>query len=855
MVGALEALQAEQTLGAFGRPAENELVCDRPQVAQARKVARGCPRPGDGDAVLVLRGRVGQDADAAGGEQPGQLGVVPLRVGGGGEPPAGQEVHGGAEVFGHEVDRPRLQRGLHDLPGPELHDPLDRQAACRQHLGVQLDEELALREVQRRERDRRAARVLWGRLGRPPAAGGQQDGQQDGQRPGRRPAPDRRPGGHRSHRSWPHGDNSVPSGPALLQSCRRAARTGPRGSAQAADGYTRALDTSLAAAVQGPGPSARDPPVTSVPATSPQEPRVEPSARQPALDPDVRHRARIARRARRRRPSGEAPPLPRKLSRSGAYWLILVAVIVVLWTVIALEPAAGPVGPGEIPRGTGFRLGVTISRADQAVVEWLAGLRSGALTHLARAVHAFGSRWVVRVLYWAVVLALVVFRRFRHLFVFLGATLAVIVLAAGAAALLERPRPFGVQILGSWEGFSQPSRPVAVLTAVLVGMLYTLVPQGRWRELGKWLVVVPVTALGLARVYLAVDAPTDVLVAAAFGVALPLAAFRLLVPGEVFPVTYGRGRAAHLDVGGARGAAICRALEGQLGLVVADVQPFGLAGSAGSTPLKVTVKGDPETYLFAKLLAANHLRSDRWYKLGRSLLYGRLEDEKAFNTVRRLVQQEDYALRLLANAGVRSPEPWGVVEITPEREYLIVFEFFDGAREIGDPDVEADEGVIDDGLRTIRCLWDAGLAHRDVKPANLLVRDGQVYLIDVFFTEVRPSPWRQAVDLANMMLCLALRSSPEQVYERARRVFSDEEISEAFAATRGLAMPSQLRRMIRAQGRDLHAEFLKLLPTRPVPISIQRWTSRRIGLLVTALLCALLVVPMAISILVSAGLL
>src|SRR6266536_3299075 len=758
MVDALEALQAEQTLGAFGRPAENELACDRPQVAQARKVARGCPRPGDGDAVLVLRGRVGQDADAAGGEQPGQLGVVPLRVGGGGEPPAGQEVHGGAEVFGHEVDRPRLQRGLHDLPGPELHDPLDRQAACRQHLGVQLDEELALREVQRRERDRRAARVLWGRLGRPPAAGGQQDGQQDGQRPGRRPAPDRRPGGHRSHRSWPHGDNSVPSGPALLQSCRRAARTGPRGSAQAAD-------------------------------------------------PDVRHRARIARRARRRRPSGEAPPLPRKLSRSGAYWLILVAVIVVLWTVIALEPAAGPVGPGEIPRGTGFRLGVTISRADQAVVEWLAGLRSGALTHLARAVHAFGSRWVVRVLYWAVVLALVVFRRFRHLFVFLGATLAVIVLAAGAAALLERPRPFGVQILGSWEGFSQPSRPVAVLTAVLVGMLYTLVPQGRWRELGKWLVVVPVTALGLARVYLA------------------------------------------------RGAAICRALEDQLGLVVADVQPFGLAGSAGSTPLKVTVTGTPETYLFAKLLAANHLRSDRWYKFGRSLLYGRLEDEKAFNTVRRLVQQEDYALRLLANAGVRSPEPWGVVEITPEREYLIVFEFFDGAREIGDPDVEADEGVIDDGLRTIRCLWDAGLAHRDVKPANLLVRDGQVYLIDVFFTEVRPSPWRQAVDLANMMLCLALRSSPEQVYERARRVFSDEEISEAFAATRGLAMPSQLRRMIRAQGRDLHAEFLKLLPTRPVPISIQRWTSRRIGLLVTALLCALLVVPMAISILVSAGLL
>ncbi|MDF2739325.1 MAG: rane protein of unknown function, putative kinase domain, partial [Actinomycetia bacterium] len=74
-------------------------------------------------------------------------------------------------------------------------------------------------------------------------------------------------------------------------------------------------------------------------------------------------------------------------------------------------------------------------------------------------------------------------------------------------------------------------------------------------------------------------------------------------------------------------------------------------------------------------------------------------------------------------------------------------------------------------------------------------------LIDVAFVQARPSPWRQAVDLANMMLCLALRSDPELVYERALRQFSVEEITEGFAAARGLALPSQLRRMLRAQGR------------------------------------------------------
>jgi len=211
--------------------------------------------------------------------------------------------------------------------------------------------------------------------------------------------------------------------------------------------------------------------------------------------------------------------------------------------------------------------------------------------------------------------------------------------------------------------------------------------------------------------------------------------------------------------------------------------------------------------------------------------------------VRRFVQQEDYALALMQRAGIPSAQPYGVVELTPEREYLVVTEFLDGATEISQAQV--DDAVIDQGLLVIRKLWEAGLAHRDIKPANLLVRDGKLYLIDVFFTEVRPSPWRQGVDLANMLLVLALRSEPNHVYQRALHHFSVQEISEAFAATRGLTMPSQLRRMLRAQGRDLHAEFLKVLPDRPKPIAIQRFTPRRIGLTLAVLVGAVTTVALA----------
>jgi tRNA A-37 threonylcarbamoyl transferase component Bud32 len=536
-----------------------------------------------------------------------------------------------------------------------------------------------------------------------------------------------------------------------------------------------------------------------------------------------------ARSPRRRRPTGAAPPLPYRLQTSGVGWLVAALVLVGLTLVIFARGLHG--------------LAVAATVIDDAVVGWLAGLVGPGLAPLLRGVAGIGSWLVLYAAYYGLVLALLVLRRWRHLLVWVVAVLLGGNLLDALAMITRRPRPFGVELQASWGGWALPSVQVAFLTAILMGVLYTLVPEGRWRNTGKWVAAGVITLVAVARMALGVDAPTDIVVGVGIGVTVPLLLFRRFAPNEVYPVTYRRGRSAHLDVGGARGQAIRRALADQLGLIVHDIKPFGLSGSAGSTPLRITVKGEPPRILFGKLYAQSHLRSDRWYKLGRELLYGRLEDEKPFNAVRRLVQQEDYALSLMRRAGLPSAAPYGFVELTPEREYLLVTEFFAGATELGEATV--DDQVIDDGLGIIRKLWDAGLAHRDIKPANLLVRDHRLLLIDVAFVEARPSPWRQAVDLANMMLCLALRASPERVYRRALQFFTVEEITEGFAAARGLALPSQLRRMLRAQGRDLHAEFVRLLPRPPRPIRVQRWSARRVGLWV--LLLALVVLAATYS--------
>ena len=330
---------------------------------------------------------------------------------------------------------------------------------------------------------------------------------------------------------------------------------------------------------------------------------------------------------RLRRPSGYPPPLPRAWNRRDIALLIGLALWIAVW-VVAYLPVESP------PR-----------RVDGLLVDLLARDHRTALTAaLARGADVVDRPAVLSWLALATVAGAAALGRFRRAIVQLGSILLTLWVAGRLATQLDEPRPYDAERLGRWFGYGMPSVSTAYLAVVLVGAGYCFLRPGRGRTAVLAGTGALVVLLAAAKTVLATNTPAAVLAGGGLGVLMAMAGFTLLVPDEVFPLTGRRARSAHLNLD-VRRPAIARALAAQLGLQVQALAPFGLAGSAGSTPLRITLNGNPGPVIFGKLYARTHLQSDRWYKLGRELLYGRLEDEKPFQSVRRLVQQEDYALR------------------------------------------------------------------------------------------------------------------------------------------------------------------------------------------------------------------
>src|SRR5512132_2806266 len=293
--------------------------------------------------------------------------------------------------------------------------------------------------------------------------------------------------------------------------------------------------------------------------------------------------AKLGNAAWRRRPSGEPPPLPRE--HGWRAWG---------WATVALLVAGVAIGLAIVP-----------SDAQSPLLRWFQDLRTPTLVDVAKVLDGLTDPlivWIVRVL---ILVVAALYGRWRPLVVLLA--LYIVVDFLDTILAVHRPVPEGVTVLSSNATTTFPSLPVAALAVTLFGAAMVLAPTGRPRRLARAGALALTGLVVLARLLLAADYPVDAVYSLLRGWITVGFAFAFLGPEVGFPGSEGRGgKSARLDLGGARGEAIVAAVRDQLGFTVTEIEPVGLAGSGGSSPLRMRV-AELDGYLFGALYSPSHL--------------------------------------------------------------------------------------------------------------------------------------------------------------------------------------------------------------------------------------------------------
>lgn len=346
--------------------------------------------------------------------------------------------------------------------------------------------------------------------------------------------------------------------------------------------------------------------------------------------------------------------------------------------------------------------------------------------------------------------------------------------AKAVKRLVERPRPG--RLLPDMERLSDAAGLgfVSGHTAVAAALATAAAPYlpRRWRRVA-WALV---WTVGAARVFDGAHLPLDIVGGVAVGWAV----------GAAWHVALG---APHRrpTVEGAR-----TALRG-IGIEALDVVPVTV-DAQGSFPFTATVG---ERRIFVKMLDPEPRDRDLLFRLGRFVAVREVRDEAR---LRDALQQAEHeaAMTLLARAaGVRAPTILRV-QRAGDVAWLVEDHVGDLSLATGAA-ADLQDDVLDDAWRQVRVLHDAGLAHRDLLPDNVIVdASGATWIVD-FAHAVSGAEDRAADnDVAEFLVGMAGIVGPERAVRSAARILGRDALRDALPELQPLALTGVCRRRLRA---------------------------------------------------------
>ncbi|RBQ09781.1 phosphoesterase PA-phosphatase [Micromonospora sp. LHW51205] len=362
-----------------------------------------------------------------------------------------------------------------------------------------------------------------------------------------------------------------------------------------------------------------------------------------------------------------------------------------------------------------------------------------------------------------------------------------------------------------------PSGHVAVATAL--ALVAARAGGPRWRR-AAWVVI---GLVAVARIHVGAHLPIDV----AGGVLVGWLAVCLarLVVGEVGPQ---------------RSVPALRATLRRRGIEVAWLAPIH-GDARGSQPWQAVTTGGRR--LFVKVTGGEQRDADWVYKLYRRMRYRHVADAPPYLSARQQSEHETCLTLLAARAGVRIPAVV-TTAAAPGGDAVLVQEFIDAAP------LDAVVGPVP--LAAVRDAWDqvarlhrVGIAHRDLRAANVLVGRDHVYLVDLGFGADDASAEQRARDVVELMVALAGRVDPAGVVDAAIDHLGVAAVADSVPFLQPAVLSRAGRTALRARPGmldSLRQEILRRSPDRDRPAAKVVRISRRtvLELLVLGLVVHLL---------------
>jgi undecaprenyl-diphosphatase len=220
----------------------------------------------------------------------------------------------------------------------------------------------------------------------------------------------------------------------------------------------------------------------------------------------------------------------------------------------------------------------------------------------------------------------------------------------------------------------------------------------------------------------------------------------------------------------------------------------------GSTPYFVeTADG---SRVFVKTLSTDERSADLLFRLYRQFRFKNIGDEPAFSSLRRAVEHEALLSYSATAAGVRTP-PLVAVGLIGDKEYsmLLAYEAIEGRSLDSVGADELTDEILTEIWKQVEILRDHGIAHRDLRLANVFLDDrGVAWLIDFGFSELAASQLLLKNDVAELITSSALLVGPERAVRCAVEVLGVGAVSDAAPRVQPQALSGATKMGLKERG-------------------------------------------------------